>query len=294
MEIEKLYKYLPYRLYLILRRSPRALLESTTEIRLRTGLPVSLSSGKGNVFINADGRPCTVSDGIRIDKDEMDECISRLTGSSFYAYEEAIKRGYVPLEDGYRAGVCGDAVFDGKEIKTFSRITSVCLRVSRFFPSAASDVCRRLRTEGLKGVLVFSPPGMGKTTYLRSCAYLLSSGNKPFRVGIADERSELFVPEMKDCVADVVRECPKKQAIDLLTRTMSPEIIVCDEISDAETDGLIASQNSGVCLIASCHGSSLDGIMRRPHVRALAEKRVFELFVRLYRTDTYGSEVMTL
>ncbi len=292
MKIEKLYKYLPYRLNLVLLSCPPELMERVTEIRLRTGLPVSLSCGGSNVFIDENGRPCRAANGVRTDKNEMAECLSRLTASSFYAYEETIRRGYIPLPDGYRAGVCGNAVFDGKGIKTFSEVTSVCLRVSRFFPDIASELCRFLRDEGLRGVLVFSPPGMGKTTYLRSCAYLLSSGNKPLRVGIADERSELFVPEMKDCLVDVVRECPKKQAIDLLTRTMSPEVIVCDEISDDETEGLIASQNSGVTLVASCHGSSVDGIMKRPHVNALVTKGVFELFVRVYHNGVYGSEVI--
>ena len=294
MEIEKLYKYLPYRLYRVMLKAPDVLMERVTEIRLRTGLPLSLTCGRNNVFVNSDGKPCTSREGVITAEEEMSECISRLTGSSFYTYEESIKRGYIPLSDGYRAGVCGNAVFDGKEIKTFSRITSVCLRVSRFFPGIASGVVNTLRENGLKGVLVFSPPGMGKTTYLRSCIYLLSSGTKPFRVGIADERSELFVPEMKNCIVDVVRECPKKQAIDILTRTMSPEIIVCDEISDAETEGLIASQNGGVYLIASCHGDSTEGIMKRPHINSLVGKGVFGMFVRLCYNGSYSSEVTCL
>ncbi len=294
MQIEKLYKYLPHRIRLILLKVPKTITANATEIRLRTSLPLSLTCGKNNVFINGDGLPCFVSDGVRTTEAEMSECVSRLTGSSFYTYEETIRRGYIPLPDGWRAGVCGNAVFDGKEIKTFSRITSVCLRVSRFFPDIASRLCRILRDDGLRGVMVFSPPGMGKTTYLRSCAYLLSSGKKPLRVGLADERSELFVPEMTDCLIDTVRECPKKQAIDILTRTMSPEVIVCDEISDAETDGLIASQNSGVCLIASCHGSSIDGIMKRPHINSLINKGVFEMLVKLNYDGEYTSEVTCL
>ena len=67
---------------------------------------------------------------------------------------------------------------------------------------------------------------VGKTTFLRSIAYLLASGNypQPRRVGIADERCELFLPDKMGALIDCVRDMPKAAGIELLTRSMSPEV----------------------------------------------------------------------
>jgi len=270
---------------------PRTAVMSLNEIRLRVGLPLSLSCGNRNLSINGQGKLCKPEYGVAVTEDEMKECISKLTRSSLYSFDDTIKYGYIPLEGGARAGICGDAVTDRNGIKTFSDIRSVSLRVSRLYPDLAKPLTDYFTSEGICGTLVFSPPGLGKTTYLRSAAYLLSRGNKPYRVGLADERSELYVPEMNGCLIDYVRGCRKRDGIDLLTRTMSPQIIICDEISDTEADGVIAAQNSGVCLIASCHGDSLEGIMKRPHIARMTEKGIFKLFVRLWYDGGYKSEM---
>ncbi len=294
MEAEKLYKYLPLRIHLLMTGVPEGAVRSLNEIRLRVGLPLSLSCGSRNLSLNDRGKLCKPEDGTAVNEEEMRECISKLTKSSLYSFDETIRHGYIPLEGGARAGVCGDAVAGKDGIKTFSDIKSVSLRVSRLFPDLAKPLVEYYAENGVCGALVFSPPGLGKTTYLRSAAYLLSRGNKPYRVGIADERSELYVEEMSGCLIDYVRGCRKRDGIDLLTRTMSPQIIICDEISEAEADGVIAAQNSGVCLIASCHGESPEGIMKRPHIARMTEKGIFKLLVRLWYDGNgkYGSELI--
>jgi|LSQX01.3.fsa_nt_gb stage III sporulation protein AA len=293
LESKKIYKYLPLRIYLLMLKIPENAVVNLNEIRLRVGLPLSLSFGNRNLSVNDSGKLCRPEEGTTVTGEEMKECISKLTRSSLYSYDETIKYGYIPLEEGCRAGICGDAVTSKNGIKTFSSIKSVSLRVSRLYPDLAKPLAEYFDLNGICGTLVFSPPGLGKTTYLRSAAYLLSRGNKPLKVGIADERSELFVPEMTGCLIDYVRNCKKREGIDLLTRTMSPQVIICDEISDAEVEGIIEAQNSGVCLIASCHGESLEGIMKRPHIHKMTEKGIFRLFVRLWQDGGYKSEIIT-
>ena len=263
------------------------------EIRLRAGRPMSLTTQKGNLFIDPQSRLCGPADAVSATESELRECVARLTRSSVYAYEECIRRGFIPLPDGSRAGVCGETVCVGGAIKSVKVIDSVSLRVSRFIPDAARGVCAALRRE-LLGTLVYSPPGGGKTTFLRSAAYLLSTGREALRVGVADERDELITPEMSACTIDRISGCPKALAVEILTRTMSPQVIICDEIGVSGAEELLAAANSGVCIIASCHGADINEIMSRPQIAALINSGVFRRAVRLRRGERAGSELHTL
>lgn len=263
------------------------------EIRLRAGRPMSLTTQKGNLFIDPQSRLCGPADAVSATESEVRECVARLTRSSVYAYEECIRRGFIPLPDGSRAGVCGETVCVGGAIKSVKVIDSVSLRVSRFIPDAARGVCAALRRE-LLGTLVYSPPGGGKTTFLRSAAYLLSTGREALRVGVADERDELITPEMSACTIDRISGCPKALAVEILTRTMSPQVIICDEIGVSGAEELLAAANSGVCIIASCHGADINEIMSRPQIAALIKSGVFRRAVRLRRGERAGSELHTL
>ena len=85
---------------------------------------------------------------------------------------------------------------------------------------------------------------------------------------------------------------PKAAGIELLTRSMSPEVIVCDELAESESAAVAETQNSGVCLIASAHAPDYAGAMRRPFLKRLCDNGIFELFVLLraeegYRYDLY-------
>ncbi|MBQ1203496.1 MAG: hypothetical protein IIX61_06825, partial [Loktanella sp.] len=168
----------------------------------------------------------------------------------------------------------------------FGSVTSINLRVARFVPDFAHALVTRLKKEAT-GVLIVSPPAGGKTTFLRSAAYLLANGTRPFRVGIADERHELAV---SDGLCDRICGCPKAVAIELLTRTMSPEFLICDELGVGEEAALLAAQNTGVHLIASAHGGSVEQALRRPCVRTLYEAGVFGLFVLL--SAGYGVQIL--
>lgn len=283
METEKIYKYLPARIAWLLSSLPYDLQGRINEIRLRRRGPLSISLADKNITPKTDGRAyiCTDSD--------IGETLAFISQSSMYAFDEAVRHGYIPLEDGGRAGICGDAVLEGGKIRTFGNINSICLRVPRFYKNAAADLCEYFEEHGLCGCLVFSPPGMGKTTYLKSAAALLSEA---YRVGIADERYELSGGVYS--MADICTGCVKAEAIELLTRTMSPQIIICDEISETDSEGIQQAQNSGCVLIASCHGGDREQVMRRDFVKKMVQKNVFELGVKLFYDGGYKSELTAL
>ncbi len=271
METEKLYKYLPASIVWLISSLPMHIQRSVNEIRLRRNGALSLSCDGKNIVLKSGGVEYKCSDS------DIDETVSYISRSSMYAYESAIKNGYIPLEDGGRAGICGDAVSSGGNITGFGSINSVCLRVPRFIKDTALDLFEYYSQNGLQGTLVFSPPGVGKTTYLKSIAHLLSF---EYRVGIADERYELSGGIYK--MADICSGCKKRDAIELLTRTMSPQVIVCDEISESEAEGVRSAQNSGAVLVASCHGGSIMQVQNRDFIKKMIENGVFSVGLELY------------
>ena len=82
------------------------------------------------------------------------------------------------------------------------------------------------------------PPGCGKTTLLRDMTRALSL--RGIKVAVCDERSE--IAGMYDSVpsfdlgprTDVLDGCDKTRGIAMLIRSMSPQVIVTDEMGRQE------------------------------------------------------------
>ena len=246
-----------------------------SEIRLRAGRTVSLTLDGKNL-----GSP------VKISQEEMTETVRLLCRGSVYAYSESLREGYITIDGGYRVGVAGRAVIENGCVIGVGDITSVSIRISHNIPGAGDFAVRIWRKcEGKGGILIYSPPGIGKTTLLRDLAIQLSSGVNAIRVAIVDSRGEIggdFIPE--ECLIDILLGYPKAEGIEIATRTLSPQALICDEIGGYdEAESILAVQSSGVPLIASAHGSCLSEVISRPAIKILSSNGIFTSYIGISR-----------
>ena len=282
-ELAKILKYLPEGKRAILTDYCEKLPQGgaqISEIRLRADAPVSLTCADKNVFTFF-GHTLSCSER------EISDTLGKLCEDSVHTYGETIKEGYVYLSGGYRIGVCGQARGDGNKVAGVFKVNSLCIRI----PHAISGVCEGLIGElsdgkSVSSALIYSPPGVGKTTLLRDVARYFSTGERAVRVCVIDTRGELFLREMFcGALIDVMSGYPKAKGMEIAARTLSPQVMICDEIGTyEEAEAILSSQNCGVPLIASAHAGTFEELMRRPNIKKLADACIFEKYVGISRS----------
>jgi len=199
---------------------------------------------------------------------------------------DSTAQGYITTEGGHRIGLCGETVVRQGTVTGIKNISSLCIRIARDFPGIAKAA------GNLTGsVLILGPPGWGKTTLLRD---LIRQRERMERVCVVDERGELF-PEgiPRGNRVDVLSGCSKQEGITMLLRTMGPNCIAVDEITDREDAlALMQAANCGVLLLATAHALSLTDLRQRSIYRLLLENHVFDTFLVLKKDKSYTVERM--
>ena len=265
--------------------------ESLREIRFRTGRGLMLETAKGEVLLDASGRAVDAEDkAYRVTEADVKTALELLTGYSVYAFEEELRQGYFTVEGGHRIGAAGRAVMEGGRVQRLSYISFLNFRVAHECKGCSEALFRRLYGDGrYYHTLLFAPAGCGKTTFLRDLIRLLS--NVGLRVGVADERSELAachygIPQHDlGLRTDVMDGCPKAEAMGMLLRSMTPQVLVADEIGiEADVFAIRAAAGSGCKVVASAHGGSFEELIRNPVLRTLWEERRFERYVCLEKS----------
>lgn len=249
--------------------------DNVEEIRLRSNKCVCVTSSDINYRLNT---VCS--------KEMMDHIFKKLCSDSVYAHLETIRNGFISLKNGMRVGVCGKANMENGIVIGVSEITSICIRLPRPVLTIGNEIYDLLSTlEKGKGVLIYSPPGEGKTTLLRSLCIKLAGGKEPCRVVVVDSRGEIGpYLDRKDLCVDVLLGYSKAIGIEIATRTLTAQYIVCDEIGNAaDAEAILQAHNCGVPLIATAHASTVDELLQRPTIRYLINSHIFGAMVGLTR-----------
>ena len=257
------------------------------EIRIRVNRQVQLIYSDGDEMIS----------DIVATADDCARLLINICEHSIYAREEELKQGFVTI-GGCRIGLCGRAITERGHIKRLADVTGFNIRIAREVRDAAKHIIKSLIDGFGRPVssLLISPPGTGKTPALREMARRCSDGVGviPKKVCVVDERNELsgsvngIASLDLGCRTDILTGCPKADGMMMAVRSMSPEILLTDELgNDRDAAAALEAVNCGIALIASAHASDMAELRSRPSMNALLSEGAFKKVLRLTR-DQFG------
>lgn len=255
---------------------------SIKEIRIRVDRPIMIQCFNKEYFLDY---IVNVEDILRL--------IENFSENSIYSFQNEINAGFITIRGGHRIGISGTSVFENNQIKNIKYISSLNIRVAREVKFCSEELIKKICINDFENTIIISPPGCGKTTILRDAIRILSNGTENIRgknIGLVDERSEIAavykgVPQNDVGIrTDVMNNCKKEIGMQLLIRSMGPQIIATDEIGSlSDIEAIMDACNSGIKLLLTSHGNDLEDIPNE-----LINKRVFNNVVILDNKNKPG------
>src|SRR5690625_1159197 len=258
------------------------------EIRFRLHQPIELIFDKSNIeWI-----------GLKPNNDDYVFVLNQLSSFSLYRMEDELREGYITIEGGHRVGLAGKVNTRDGSVKAIQHITFLNIRIAKEKIDEALPILPYIYNKNYFNTLFIGPPQTGKTTIIRDVARLIATGwnSVPARkVGIIDERSEIGasikgVPQHNlGLRTDVMDACPKVEGMMMLIRSMSPDILVVDEIgSKKDVQALMEAIHAGVTIVCTIHGQSLSELKKRPSLQPIFDQHIFQRFIILEKGLTPG------
>ena len=257
--------------------------ETLQNLRLRVGQPPILVTSDKQISLSK-----------TVTAEDLQFCINIASRYSPWS-ATTVTHGYITAQGGHRLGICGEAATLDGAISCIRVPTSICLRVARDFPGIAGKI------KDLDGsILIIGKPGCGKTTLLRDVIRQKSNAGRE-NISVVDEREELFPRYNKSMCfpiginTDVISGCSKAYGIDLMLRSMGPDIIAVDEITAHEDcTALLHVGWCGIKLLATAHASSRYDLLNRPVYRPIVESGLFDYLVVLHQDKSWCIERMNI
>ena len=236
------------------------------EIRVRAAKPVILKSSMSEKVLDY---ITTIEMVLQI--------LQKVCDNSLYSYQSQICESFITLKGGHRIGVTGNAIIKDGKVATLSYINSLNFRIARQVLNCSNKaIIHILNRNTVWNTLIVSPPGLGKTTLLKDIIKKISNGIpemnfKGVTCGVVDERGEISATykgiSQNDLGirTDVIDNIPKALGMKMLVRSMSPKVIIADEIGSKEDiEAIKYTVSSGVNGIFTAHANSLEQIKENP------------------------------
>ena len=262
---------LPEKIYSVLNNVPIKIKKDAVEIKLRVNRKIAINSNNKTYFLD-----------FILTTDLIKETFKAICNYSIHSHLEEIKKGFITLKGGHRAGICGTAVYENNKLINLKNISSINLRIAKQIFGVAEPILKIFNNQPKK-LLIVGPPASGKTTILKDISKNLSE----YSVSIVDSRGEIAAsydgtPQNDIGNADVFSFFKRIDGIIFAIRTMNPEYIICDEIGDE--DDLTAIKvcvGTGVNLIATAHGENLEEFRKREISKKILETKAFSTILIL-------------
>ena len=278
----------------VFRHVDSSFLSGVQEVRIRCDRPLMLLRRDDELFATPKGMISPhEAEAYTVTPRDIAATMDLVSDYSVYAFEEALRVGFITLPGGHRVGLAGRCVVENGQIRTMKNIHSLHFRIAHTVENCAKPLLPLLLDEN--GIphhtMLLSPPACGKTTLLRDLTRLISNGDgiqRGLTVGVVDERSELAgchngLPQNDLGIrTDVLDGCPKAQGMHILLRAMSPRVLIVDELGKREElDAVEDILHAGIRLICTAHAETVEGLANRPILQALIAKRFIKRFVVL-------------
>lgn len=226
-----------------------------------------------------------------LNRGNITSILNQISAYSLYRMEDELREGYITIQGGHRIGLAGEVSVANKQVHALQYITFLNIRIAKEHKGSAESLLPYIYGRSYKHTLIIGAPKTGKTSLIRDITRLISNGWKhvPSRkVGLVDERSEIAaahkgLPTLNvGTRTDVLDRCPKVDGMMMLIRSMSPEVLIVDEIGSPEdVTAILEAMYAGVSVICTAHANSIEDIRKRPSFQALFDSYVFERIVYL-------------
>lgn len=256
------------------------------EIRVRSSRPIILK------YMNSE----RILENIIPTQEEILELLQQMCNNSIYSYQNQICNGYITLVGGHRVGITGSVVISENIITNINYISSLNFRISKQIIGASTRIIKyviNVKENTVYNTLIISQPGVGKTTILRDLVRNISTGMeqinyKGITVGLVDERGELAamhkgIPQNDVGIrTDILDNVSKSIGMQMLIRSMAPQVIVADEIgSNNDVEAINYAVCCGIKGIFTAHGNSLNDLKLNPAISKLIDTKIFERLIFL-------------
>ena len=262
-----------------------------TEIRMRINEKLIITIKSKKYYLKNEQNEFVV-----IDRLILDNFIKRISENSIYAFNENIINGYITLPKGIRVGLCGTVVNDGYKIVTIKDFQSVNIRIPHLIRNCSVPAYDFLVEDEIKNTLIISAPGCGKTTFLKDLILQLYQHNISKNILIADERNEICsvvngsLELNMGGFCDVYTNCSKSFAFTNGIRSMSPDVIITDEIDLKNDLSCIKDAiNCGVNVIATIHAKDINQLKKKIGFEEIINNKFFSRYVVLTNDEGPGT-----
>ena len=244
---------------------------SLEEIRCRIGQSFLLMTSAGERALEHEA----------VVSSELDYIMERASNYSIHTCENEMKAGYLHTSSGCRIGICGTVTETG-----LRSVSSLSIRIPHAVTGCAQPLLSKLLKNGMQSTLIISPPGGGKTTLLRDLIRALSL--RGYRVAVADERGELAAVHNRRTQfdlgpnTDVMTGGTKAHSCMMLLRSMNPQVLALDEITDPkDVEAAKYAAGCGVALLATAHAADAKSLQDRQLYRSLLRESIFTFAVEI-------------
>ena len=261
------------------------------EIRLRVNKPLIINGDSQDYFyndINGD-LDLVMRNPYIVTKEDIEDTFQIICKYSVHSFMDDIKKGFITLRGGHRIGIVGKVIIENGQVKNIKHISSLNIRVSREIKGCSKKVLPHIikNKNQINNTIIISPPQCGKTTILRDIVRNISNGNREYgfsgvKVALIDERNEI--------AGSCMGVAQKYLGIMMVLRSMSPNVIVTDEIgNENEIKALYTALNGGVSLITTVHGDSIEDILHRTELKRLLDGDLFRKVIILSSRNGPGT-----